>query len=196
MPRPSLKDVRTTEILDAFMACVARHGIDGSTLERIAEVAGVGRPLLRHYLGNRDEMVDKLMNHVVTKFEHMTDDLVSWLPMTGRWDVLMDWLFDRRIHSSANAAVFQALIAASERYPDIRKPLTTFVHDFERTLVVELAAEFPDATEEQCRTVAGGVLSIYFNVYAMMPLSPGKDWIARQRQAADQLVASLPRESA
>ena len=37
MPRPSVKAERTEEILDAFERCVARYGVEGSTLERIAE---------------------------------------------------------------------------------------------------------------------------------------------------------------
>ena len=37
MGRPSLTEVRTVEILDAFERCVARYGLEGSSLERIAE---------------------------------------------------------------------------------------------------------------------------------------------------------------
>lgn len=55
--------MRRPQILDAFAACVARYGIDGSTLDRVAEEAGVTRALVRHYLGNRDEVVVALAEH-------------------------------------------------------------------------------------------------------------------------------------
>ena len=67
MGRPKLDDVRRPQILDAFAACVARYGIDGSTLDRVAEEAGVTRALVRHYLGNRDEVVVALAEHVTDR---------------------------------------------------------------------------------------------------------------------------------
>ena len=60
MGRPNLTEVRTAEILDAFERCVARYGLEGSSLERVAEEAGVKRSILRHYIGNRDEMITGL----------------------------------------------------------------------------------------------------------------------------------------
>ena len=192
MARPSLKDVRSREILDAFVNCVARYGLDGSTLQRIAEEAGVRRTLLRHYLGNREEMVAKLLAHVLAKFEGMTDALIADLPKVNRWPVLLDKMFQYRNHEAANATVFQALVAASDRYPDLRKPLVAFEQDFERTLMVELAAYFPDADKKACAVVAAGVTSIYFTVESMLPLKPSSAWINRQHSAADALVATLP----
>ena len=93
MARPSLKEVRTLEILDAFVTCVTRYGLDGSTLERISEEAGVKRPILRHYLGNREEMVALLIEHVVERFNAQTEALFANLPAERRWPALMDQLF-------------------------------------------------------------------------------------------------------
>ena len=45
---------RRQEYLDAFEKCVARYGIEGATLAKIAEIAGLARPLVRHNVGNRD----------------------------------------------------------------------------------------------------------------------------------------------
>ena len=191
MARPSLKDVRTREILDAFVNCVAQYGLDGSTLERIAEEAGVRRTLLRHYLGNREEMVAKLLAHVIAKFEGMTDALIAELPEKDRWPALLDRMFQYSNHEAANATVFQALVAASDRYPDLKKPLAAFEYDFERTLKVELSRHFPAADAKDCAVVAAGVTSIYFTVESMLPLNPPAAWIGRQRRAADVLVATL-----
>ncbi len=131
MPRPSLKHERTEEILDAFMACVARYGLDGSTLTHISAEAGIGRPLLRHYLGNRNEMVSKLLDHVVSKFAAITAATAASLPEQDRFEFLMDTLFERKEYSPENAAVFQALVAASDRHPEIKKPLLNFILQFE-----------------------------------------------------------------
>lgn len=72
MPRPRLSDTRRPQILDAFSTCIARHGLEGTTLERIAEVAGMKRTILRHYIGNRD-------NLVIQAAERIQDRFVSWV---------------------------------------------------------------------------------------------------------------------
>ena len=145
MPRPSLKDVRTEELLDAFVRCVARFGLDGSTLERISEEAGVGRPLLRHYLGNREEMVELLLAHVLERFARMTDELIALLPSGNRVSALMDILFSQADQLPENAAVFQALVASSDRHPGVESSLMAFVHEFEAAIAAEILAERPGA---------------------------------------------------
>lgn len=188
MPRPSLKDTRTGEILDAFMRCVARYGLDGSTLARISEEAGVGRPLLRHYLGNREEMVHRLLDHVLQSFDARVNDLFGTLPPAGRVTALMDALFDRSTYSPDSAAVFAALVAASDRYPDIREPLLGFVYDFEASVAQEISRETPGADPAAVAVAAGGISAIYFNTDAVMPLRPKNGWRDLQRRAAQMLL--------
>ena len=67
MPRPSLKLQRSEEILDAFERCVARYGIEGTTLEKTAEEAGLQRSLLRHNVGNRDDLLNSLVNRFISE---------------------------------------------------------------------------------------------------------------------------------
>lgn len=191
MARPSLKDVRSREILDAFMNCVARYGLDGSTLERIAGEAGVRRTLLRHYLGNREEMIGKLLTHVIAKFEGATDGLIADLPDKDRWPALLDRMFQYRRHEPVDAAVFQALVAASDRRREMRKPLVAFVENFERTLSAELRLHYPGSDKIDCAVVAAGVASVYLTVESMLPLKPSPEWIDRQRKAAELLAATL-----
>ena len=80
MPRPSVKTERTAEILDAFERSVARFGVEGSTLERIAEEAGLRRSLLRHYVGNRDDLLDALVERFLERSSREMDVLFAALP--------------------------------------------------------------------------------------------------------------------
>lgn len=199
MPRPSLATVRTEEFLDAFKRCVARYGLDGSTLDRISEEAGVARPMLRHYLGNRDEMVEALFQHVIQKFEETTEYLFQGLPdsdassdaLTIRIDALLDILFDATSHEADNAAVYQALVAASHRHPGMAEALIGFVTGFEHQITNELTRAFPRADLTKCAIVAAGITAVYFNHDAAIPLDPPKSWKDAQRAVADLLIASL-----
>ncbi len=191
MPRPSLKDTRTDEILEAFMRCVARYGLDGSTLERISEEAGIGRPLLRHYLGNREQMVAQFIDYVTRKFDGMTTELFDALPETNRMDVLIGALFGREDYQPDNAAVFQAMVAASDRYPGIRASLLKFITGFEERVAGEIQRQKPQADAGSCAIAASGLTAIYFNTAAIMPLKPENHWQNRQRQAAQRLLENL-----
>ncbi len=191
MPRPSLKDTRSEQILNAFMRCVARYGLDGSTQARIAEEAGVGRPLLRHYLGNRDEMVRKLLDHVLKVFAERVEELFHVLPPSGRIDAMTEALFGRGSYSSEGAAVFAALVAASEQHEGLREPLLGFVYDFEDRIAAEILQERPRADLQKVQAVAAGVSAIYFNTDAVMPLKPRAGWRDTQRSAALILLDHL-----
>ena len=55
--------------------------------------------------------------------------LFSDLPPENRLDALLDMLFSGASHEADNAAVFQALAAASDRYDGMPKKLMKFVTD-------------------------------------------------------------------
>jgi AcrR family transcriptional regulator len=191
MPRPSLKSVRTAELLEAFERCVARYGLDGSTLERISEEAHVGRPLLRHYLGNRDQMVSALLQHILAKFDDLNEALVAELPTVGRFEALLDRLFNDPLHDANNAAVFQALVASSNRYEGMAEKLMRFVTNFEEILAKELSLWAPEASLPDCQVAASGIAAIYFSVDGLAPLTPPRSWKNNQRQAVQWLLDRL-----
>jgi AcrR family transcriptional regulator len=68
MPRPNLSSTRRPQILDAFSTCIARYGLEGTSLERIAAEAGMKRTILRHYVGNRDNLVIETAQRILDRF--------------------------------------------------------------------------------------------------------------------------------
>jgi len=77
MGRPSLKKERFEEILDAYEQCVARYGLAGATLEQVARQAGLARPLIRHHIGNRDDLVEALINRFINNSKRYTQAMVN-----------------------------------------------------------------------------------------------------------------------
>lgn len=55
--RPSVQDERRRQIVDAFIELVAISGLEHVSLDDVAAKAGVQRAALRHFVGNRDELV-------------------------------------------------------------------------------------------------------------------------------------------
>ncbi len=192
MPRPSLKDQRSAEILDAYLTCVAKFGLDGATQERIAAEAGVKRPLLRHYLGNRDEMVAALAQHVVGAFAETTEQLRGAIPLLNTPKHLVDLLFDYDTAGDPRLMLaWQALTATVSEHPDMRGALLGAFGDFVDVVEQALGQTAPNSNPQVRRAVALGVASSVSNLDAMSPLSPPEDWRKDLRRAAILLTTSL-----
>jgi len=65
MGRPPKTEERSEEIMRAFEACVLRHGLAATTLTDVADKSGLPRSLVRYFMGNRDEMVDRLIERLM-----------------------------------------------------------------------------------------------------------------------------------
>lgn len=192
MPRPSLKDQRSEEILDAFLTCAARFGLEGATQERIATEAGVKRTLLRHYLGNRDQMISALTEHVAFGFAQTTDALTQVLGSDGDLTHLIDLLFEQREASDPRLMLaYQAMVASVDSYPDMRAPLLQSLQQF--LSVIETAAQrsHPTRSPDSIRAVAHGISAAYVNLDALTPLNPPADWHVAAKTAAVLLANSL-----
>ena len=67
MARPSIAAERREEILTAFENCALRKGLAATTLNDVAEESGLQRSLIRHFVGNREEMVKGLIDRMVDR---------------------------------------------------------------------------------------------------------------------------------
>lgn len=194
MPRPSLKDQRSQEILDAFVTCAASYGLEGATQERIADAAGVKRTLLRHYLGNRDDMIDALCAHVVGEFDALTRALAEALRGCARPTDIIDLLLDPDAETDPRLVlVFQALAAAVEKRPQMRDPLLGSLQRFVDLIGSFLRKRLAQAAPADCEAAAHGLAALYMTLDALGPLSPPCAWRAAQKRAATLILASLER---
>ncbi len=192
MPRPSLKDQRSHEILDAYLTCVARFGLEGATQARIAEEADVKRPLLRHYLGNKDEMINALSDHVIAGFAMSLDGLQQTLPDKATPSDLVDALFSESDGTDPRLMLaYQALVAAVPDRPELRQGLLDSLTDFFDVVEEILRHAAPSASDANIRAVTQGISAIFVSMDALTPLKPPQTWRTELRQAASLLASML-----
>jgi AcrR family transcriptional regulator len=83
MPRLSKtrKELLTTmmkeSIFEATTTVLCEHGIDGTTMNRVAEAASLSKSSLYDYFRNKDELLAFVSNRVVGPFLKMLADVVS-----------------------------------------------------------------------------------------------------------------------
>lgn len=191
MARPDIKDERREQILNAFEACVARSGIEGATLAGIAEAAGVARPLIRHNVGNREDLVAALVERFMERSRRALDDLIAALPHENRLTTIIEQLFDPQFSDAQLVQVSNALIAASADDPALANKMRAWLRAFVSRIERVIAAEYPGAPSAHVAAVAAGITGVYFNVEALYPLGNIKALAAASKEAALLLAASL-----
>ena len=187
MPRPSLKEERRAEILAAYGRCVARYGVEGATLERTAEEADLARALIRHNVGNKDELLEAFLDKFLGSATEASNTLFSSLPRDDRLATMVEWLFDPQYSDALEVSVTSALVAAAIERPALAKRLRHWTFEFIDKIRIELKQAFPDADDDKAEAVATGIAAIYFNVDSLTPLSDTN----RLRQASEAAVTLL-----
>ncbi|MEM8668167.1 MAG: TetR/AcrR family transcriptional regulator [Planctomycetota bacterium] len=192
MGRPDLTEQRTAEILDAFERCVGRYGLEGSSLERIAEEAGMKRSILRHYVGNRDDLVVALTHRVVAKYRMGLKELRDSIRANKRIDDLIECLLPNRTHATGESIlVIEALIAASEHYEEVREHMSRYMDDVVSLMTEQLQLEFPKRSKSECWSVAYGVVCIWFNQESLVTLDLPAKYLKSARISMRALIESL-----
>lgn len=191
MARPSIKDERREQILLAFEACAARYGLEGATLERIAEEAGLARALIRHNVGNKEDLTEALVERFLTRSKAVNKAMLVALPETQRALALTDMLFDPAHVDTQFMLLCEALIAAAADNPGLAKKMRQWTVDFVSMVEGVIKSDYPKAKKTQIAAVAAGVTGIYFNVTSLTPLGSMPKLEKSSRQAAQLLIESL-----
>jgi len=192
MGRPNLAEMRTAEILDAFERCVAIYGLEGSSLERVAEEANMKRSILRHYVGNREDLIQALTERVVAKYKASLDQYLEATAEEAPVKQLLGFLFPNTPASSTESVmVVESLIAAGEKYPEVSMMMTEYIEDLVNKSANLLKQEFPGASRQQCWSVAYGIICICFNQESLTSLHLSAKYTKAAKSCAEVLIDSL-----
>lgn len=194
MPRPSLKAERTEAILDAVERVVIRDGISGTTLEKIAEEAGMRRTLLRHNIGNREQLIEAFLDRFFAKSDTQTQQMLAYLPKENRVTALLNFLFDAEYADNQLALAAFAITSAATSDTNIQHRMRIWNSNFIKTISDELRLSFKNASEKACYEVATGLTGIYFNSESLVPLGDMSEIHAASKCAAKRLVFTLEKD--
>ncbi|CAM3747132.1 TetR/AcrR family transcriptional regulator [Parendozoicomonas haliclonae] len=191
MARPSKKKERTEQVMQAFQRCVARYGLEGTTLERIAEESGLQRSLVRHFVGNREDMVRQLAEWVQERSDQQWRELQAALPQHNRVQALLMYLFDYDYTDSELMMLVASLTFAAGRDEYLRQVMQVWVVQFSQELKDILHHDYPQASEQNLDAVAFGLTSLYLNLDSLQPLALVNQYRDATRDAAMLLVEIL-----
>ncbi|MEN1727954.1 MAG: TetR/AcrR family transcriptional regulator [Pseudomonadota bacterium] len=191
MARPSLKQERRAEILDAYGRCVLRYGVEGATLARTADEAGLARALIRHNVGNKDELLAAFLERFFERSIEDSRDFVASMPDRDRIPALLDGLFNPDYTDREDVGLSTALIVAAADRPDLGEQLRTWTQDFITDLEEILKGEFPKASPAAIRAVATGVAAIHGDAQSLTLIGEMAEHHRQSEAAAAALIGTL-----
>jgi len=191
--RPSLNAERREQILEALSRCLAERGLEGTTLDVIAAEAGVQRAAIRHYIGNRDQLIRAGVEHIADRYAHTFELELESAASADRLSAFLDSAFLGRLstgNSQEDRAV-DAMMAAAASDESVRESLSEMYAGFEDTIVREIAAVYPDAGSEQIVRVAYVILCLVEQSSTMRFLGFPADRAHAARAVAASLIETL-----
>lgn len=94
--RPSLVAERRRQIFDAFIDLIAARGLEAVSLDDVARAAGVQRSVVRHYAGNRADLIRDTVEALSDRYERMIRAEIGTHPTADR---IVEFLFSDRWES-------------------------------------------------------------------------------------------------
>lgn len=171
MARPSMAGQRKEEILDALEQCILEKGIQATSLENIADTAKMKRTILRHYIGNRDDIICALSDRWTNNYTQQWQDLLSWMPTSNRVQALIDAIFSARTKEMTNNTIIgEALFSEAKRLVPIKEHQQQIMQEFITHLVTEFTSQYPETDDNTIELVAYGIYSNYLMSESLLPL--------------------------
>lgn len=202
MGRRSLAVERRGQILAAAIECMATHGVSGSTLERIAETAGMARGHVRHFAGNREDLlVDAARVFYFT--EAAMDDpdverVASSSPILDpslSVEGAIEFLFGEFAAPTSENAAAWAFMDAGRTIPAINDIVVRAYRGMHESLVAIIDRAFPGTDTVTCRQVANGVFSTALGVTLLTDIDASAQRIADARALAEAAIGQLGADS-
>lgn len=196
MARPSVAAERRVQIAEATIRCIGAHGYAGTTLDRVAEEAGMARGHVRHFAGNRDAMLVAAAWYLYFSDIPGDDDALprggSFLPAeVGDVEAALAYLFGEFATPGLENTAALAFVEAGRTNPDIHRIVLHAYESMHDELAALLAAASPATAAEECARVAAGVVSIALGNVFMSDIEVSPSRNAAARATAELLIGTL-----
>ncbi|WP_449280911.1 TetR family transcriptional regulator [Leucobacter sp.] len=189
MARPSVADERREQIIEATLRTISERGISGTTLDRIADAAGMSRGHVRHFAGNRDRL---LVDAARAFYADETGSPAILPGVVDDLDGALDYLFGEEFaSSSAENAIVLAFVELARSDSDIAETLTAAYGSTRDRLGAFIAAAKPDAAPAARDAAAQGVLTAALGNVFIGDFDRDTTRTSLTRAAVDALLAAL-----
>lgn len=138
---PTAKGARTAEaILEAALRCLAHYGYAASSLQRIADEAGVQKRMVHYYFESREQLFEQVVRRVGDRLLAQVEDAIEGLEEPGEIaSVGFERLWSGITNDRGLLIAYFGLSAEAVTDPQLRSTIA-YVNDGHRRLIDRLVA--------------------------------------------------------
>jgi AcrR family transcriptional regulator len=159
--RAKIGDERREQILSAFERCVIRVGLAKTTLQNVANEAGLPRSLIRYFVGNKDDMIGLIIDRMIERAEH---DLTLGLQENRdpTFTELLDFVSNGAFSNKVTNSLIGELWYLSEKDADIKSRLGGLYRHLLKLLVDQMTKEKIGENKTVRQAFAQSVMSLAY----------------------------------
>jgi len=164
MPRSdALKGMAREEkleyLLDTAFRCLSRYGYSGTTMERMAEEAGVSKGTLTYYFKNKEDITCRITSHVAAGFFTEVRQALQGLDdPRERLIRAIELLWTGYMAQPELITGYYDLWAQSFFYPALKKQVIAIYTEFRRIFLDELVRLSAEAGADGKRLLSDAIL--------------------------------------
>lgn len=172
---------------------MGRSGLEATTLDDVAREAGLKRAMIRHYVGNRDELVREAIDHLANQYLSRAvaaldaeEDLIDV-------DALLDFFFigDFVFGMPEQNRIVDSLLWVAASDPEASASLRAMYESFAELLCKHLARCMPVADSDRLGSVAWAIVCLAEQNAMMIGLGVPAQRSRELREIARALADSL-----
>lgn len=151
--RPSLMALRRGQIVDAFIALVARNGLEAVTLDDISAAANVQRSSVRHFVGNRNQLIAAAIVELSERYARSIREAAGGVGGIDELIAMMfspDWLADIDDTDRALRSLVEEAVRDEQLVDHVRRAVDALMAEIQAALRRDL----PEVPAAQIRETA------------------------------------------
>ncbi|WP_172331010.1 transcriptional regulator BetI [Mangrovicoccus sp. HB161399] len=171
MGRKALSAIRRRELAAAAHASLARHGMPGTTLARVAEEAGVSKASVLHYFRTKEELLEAALRHGNSR---LRDEVAAMMRVARNpWERIYAVIEANLSPRAFRPPIAHGWISLSAAVPHNRQyqRIQTVIYARTRSNLVGPLRELSDAATAELMT--GAMISVIDGVWLRCSLSLG-----------------------
>lgn len=186
--RPSKAPERSAQVIDAFVRLIGSRGLESVTLDEVARAAGVDRGAIRHYVGNRQDLIWASLDLLMNRYERANREALGNEPSIDRW---LGRLFGDEWARNEDDAAFDVLLQEAIRDEELRNRLRASYESLVEALANALSRSAPEAPRRATLDVAYAIVCLAEHNLTMQTLGFPRTRATAARRAARTLADSL-----
>jgi len=194
MGRKKLVDQRQVDILDAFERCLIKFELEECTLERVAQEAGKSRNIIRHNIGNRDDLIAAFVERILIRIKQVAADILENTPKKRLVPEVLNFLFQERSADDPpdlGERMLGGMWRIREQSPLTQQALLNFYKEFEKTLTEGLTRLYPNVPVKKCQEVAYSIICLAETNWVLGTVGVDISHTRMVRRSAEYLLQSL-----